>query len=286
MCILFAFISKDPSKSGYQLIVANNRDELYTRPTKAASWWGEHCISGLDEEPGREGGTWFGVSTQGKLATLLNILKNGAPDKDKKGRGHLVTEFLQSNQSAEEYLAPLSEEREEYNGYNLILLEYNKSDKRWSTRYFSNLDDDSPCELKEEFIAFGNSTYNKSWCKVRHGKEQFKSIVQKHSSSDPSKLTDALISLLNDSCPHLPDPQLELQGKGYLPEKIMRERSGIYVESKEIKYGTRTNTVLLVDQHGHGTYTERTMKQPIDPYNPQWETNSIQFDIDPTATKL
>ena len=37
--------------------------------------------------PGREGGTWFGMSTKGKIACLLSILSPGKWKKSKKGRG-------------------------------------------------------------------------------------------------------------------------------------------------------------------------------------------------------
>ena len=38
-------------------------------------------------EPGREGGTWFGMSKKGKLGMLINILLTHPPDLTKKGRG-------------------------------------------------------------------------------------------------------------------------------------------------------------------------------------------------------
>ena len=42
---------------------------------------------GVDMQPGREGGTWFGMSTKGKIACLLSILSPGKWKKSKKGRG-------------------------------------------------------------------------------------------------------------------------------------------------------------------------------------------------------
>ena len=41
--------------------------------------------SGLDQEPGREGGTWFGASQQGRIACLVNI--SVKQDPTRKGRG-------------------------------------------------------------------------------------------------------------------------------------------------------------------------------------------------------
>lgn len=54
----------------------------------------------------------------------------------------------------------------------------------------------------------------------------------------------------------------------------------IFVNCKEVKYGTRTNTVLLVDAHGHATYVERTMDQNAsDPDEAEWKVSTYEFDI-------
>ena len=42
-------------------------------------------ITGLDDEPGREGGTWLAMNKNGRLACLVNIA--GKLDPNKKGRG-------------------------------------------------------------------------------------------------------------------------------------------------------------------------------------------------------
>ncbi len=42
---------------------------------------------GQDNYPGREGGTWMGVSRKGRLGFLLNILEQTVPSNHKKGRG-------------------------------------------------------------------------------------------------------------------------------------------------------------------------------------------------------
>lgn len=43
-------------------------------------------LPGLDMEEGREGGTWLGISTRGKLAALTNYLQPRL-DRDARGRG-------------------------------------------------------------------------------------------------------------------------------------------------------------------------------------------------------
>ena len=42
MCIVFMYFCDDPSPDGYRLIVASNRDEVYSRPTAHAKFWDEY----------------------------------------------------------------------------------------------------------------------------------------------------------------------------------------------------------------------------------------------------
>uniref|UniRef100_A0A5F9CA91 Transport and golgi organization 2 homolog n=1 Tax=Oryctolagus cuniculus TaxID=9986 RepID=A0A5F9CA91_RABIT len=87
MCIIFfKFDPRPVSKNAYRLILAANRDEFYHRPSKLADFWGSNneILSGLDMEEGREGGTWLGISTRGKLAALTNYLQ---PRQDPEARG-------------------------------------------------------------------------------------------------------------------------------------------------------------------------------------------------------
>ena len=48
MCILFFYLNPNPEEGKYQLILASNRDEFYTRPTQPAAFWesDKDCISG------------------------------------------------------------------------------------------------------------------------------------------------------------------------------------------------------------------------------------------------
>ncbi|XP_030671703.1 transport and Golgi organization protein 2 homolog isoform X7 [Nomascus leucogenys] len=87
MCIIFfKFDPRPVSKNAYRLILAANRDEFYSRPSKLADFWGNNneILSGLDMEEGKEGGTWLGISTRGKLAALTNYLQ---PRLDWQARG-------------------------------------------------------------------------------------------------------------------------------------------------------------------------------------------------------
>nr|XP_025122909.1 transport and Golgi organization protein 2 homolog isoform X2 [Bubalus bubalis] len=122
MCIIFfKFDPRPVSKNAYRLILAANRDEFYHRPARAADFWGSNneVLSGLDMEEGKEGGTWLGISTRGKLAALTNYLQPRL-NHDARGRGELVAQFLTSDMDSLSYLKKVSAEGHLYNGFNLI----------------------------------------------------------------------------------------------------------------------------------------------------------------------
>ena len=234
----------------------------------------------MDKESGREGGTWFGLSTKGKVGVLLNILVNHPPDKSKKGRGFLVTDFLTSNEESSSYFQPFVTSREDYNGYNLILLEKTANSNRWTTNYFSNHEEESPYFVQPEIFGLSNSMLSRAWCKVNKGKAVFSTIVRSHQKPDQkSEMRAKLLELMNSKVSYLPDPVLEKQGENYLTEELVLQRSAVYVESPQINYGTRTNTVVIVDKDGQGEYTERTMVQPVDADSPSWSTKTFTFSV-------
>ncbi|XP_021112749.1 transport and Golgi organization protein 2 homolog isoform X2 [Heterocephalus glaber] len=136
MCIIFfKFDPRPVSKNAYRLILAANRDEFYHRPSKLADFWGNNneILSGLDMEEGKEGGTWLGISTGGKLGALTNYLQPRL-DQDTRGRGELVTNFLTTDMDSLSYLKKVSQEGHLYNGFNLIAADLSsRRPEQWLT---------------------------------------------------------------------------------------------------------------------------------------------------------
>jgi len=82
-----------------------------------------NAVVGVDALPDREGGTWFGVSLKfAKIGALLNIFQPEI-DTSKRPRGHLVPDYLQTEQDAGAYIKTIARHQEEFNPFNLVLLE-------------------------------------------------------------------------------------------------------------------------------------------------------------------
>ena len=93
MCLIL--LAKEPSDE-YKFVMASNRDEFYSRPTKSAHWWENPAdlLAGKDLE---QGGTWMGISKRGKFAAVTNVrdfyTKNYL-EKNFSSRGDLVKNFF------------------------------------------------------------------------------------------------------------------------------------------------------------------------------------------------
>ena len=121
MCILMVIHKGVP---GYPIVVAANRDEYYDRPTQGphrlahtpAVWGGRDAHAG---------GTWLGVNAHGLVIGLTNrrVREDQENDPQRRSRGLLCLEALQSHTAAEaaDFLA--SEPPERYNPFNLLMID-------------------------------------------------------------------------------------------------------------------------------------------------------------------
>ncbi|XP_029534307.1 transport and Golgi organization 2 homolog isoform X2 [Oncorhynchus nerka] len=272
MCIIFfKFDPRPASKNAYRLILAANRDEFYNRPTKAADFWvsNSEILSGLDLEEGKEGGSWLGINKRGKLAALTNYLE-GRPNPDAQGRGFLVSNFLTDHsQDSYSYLKRVSSERHLYNGFNLLTAEFKA--KEDTMCYYGNRGNTKPIHLNPGIYGLSNSLLETPWRKLQHGKRLFTSVVNQPLPCEV--LVQDLLNVLNNEELNTPDPAQESQGEGY-SRPMLRVLSSVCVRSPH--YGTRTNTIILIDSSGNVTFTERTM---LNCDISQWSTSSFQFKL-------
>uniref|UniRef100_A0A3B5PXN5 Transport and golgi organization 2 homolog (Drosophila) n=1 Tax=Xiphophorus maculatus TaxID=8083 RepID=A0A3B5PXN5_XIPMA len=262
MCIIFLkFDPRPASKNAYRLILAANRDEFYNRPSKAADFWGTNSeiLSGLDLEYGKEGGSWLGISKRGKVAAITNYME-GHPNPNAQGRGFLVSNYLMDKDvDSYSYLKKVSAEGHLYNGETYAFILFSLHGHR-RARPVSGI------------YGLSNSLLDTPWKKLLKGKEHFTNVVGDQSLSGDG-LVQALLHVLNNEELNTPDPLQEQLGEGY-SRSMVQALSAVCVRSPH--YGTRTNTIILIDAEGNVTFTERTM---LDVDASKWSTNSFQFNL-------
>lgn len=283
MCIVFLYLCREPNPDRYHLIIASNRDEFYFRPTASAKFWKEYpnIIAGMDLEPGKKGGTWLGITTDGKFAAVTNYRQ--APkfiDPKARGRGHLVPDFLKGSGDVQSYLEAVGSEGDKYNGFNLLV---GKLSQNGETKigWYCNVEDKQVTMLEPGIHVLSNKVLNCFWPKMAYGRERFAEILEETSTKE--ELVDKLMGLLSTRQRHFScgDSKSFLgpQDEGG-NEDLINACRAIFVNCKELKYGTRTNTVLLVDKDGHATYVERTMDENAsDPDEADWKVSTYEFKI-------
>ena len=237
MClIVFSYQETKESSKAFpgSLILAANRDEYYERPTKNMHWWeAEGVLAGKDLQAG---GTWLGVSDDGRFAAITNYkeLTNGGGDL--KSRGELVSNYITSKEvSSKEYLDSIKGIN--YAGFNLLL-----GDKE-GIHYISNRSEEID-KLEPGIHAVGNLLLNSQTKKSVKVKNQFKELLQ----TNPDE--DGLLEFMKDESGDLSD--LDIAG---FKETEHEEIPYRFIKSNV--YGTRCTTLLTIDPNGKYRITEQ-----------------------------
>src|SRR6266568_2351931 len=239
MCLI-AFAWR--SHPRYRLVVAANRDEYFGRPTAPAEFWDDHrnILAGRDLEAG---GTWLGITLDGRFAALTNYRnpadkKTGAPS-----RGALVADFLTGRTSAEEYVRLVEKGGVDYNGFSLLVGDVG------SMFFFSNRGDRAT-RVAPGIHGLSNHLLDTPWPKVEKAKARFAALL------DGAFDSERAFGLLNDT---------ERASGGELPS------TGVSLELEERlsairilavgRYGTRCSTALCFSQDGRIEFHERSYNE-------------------------
>lgn len=261
MCLLAFAWNTHPD---YRLIFAGNRDEFHARPTAAADWWEDapHVLGGRDLAAG---GTWLGMTDQGRFAVLTNYREPGAaPPADAPSRGTLATNFLIGDITARSYLATLrAGGGSHFAGFNLLFGELGSEPGGESPAlfYYSNRLSTNPGlrdgELPAGVYGLSNHLLDTPWPKVEHLKTAMHIDLHIDKGNPPD--TQTLLHALGDRT--LAD-DAKLPNTGVSPE---REKllSPACIVSPE--YGTRASSVVTVDNTGQTQFIEITRNREGEP---------------------
>ncbi len=243
MCLILLAIESHPL---YKLVFASNRDEYYERPSEQAGFRPDApgVLAGKD---GRGGGTWTGITTSGRIAALTNYREPAAHRPGAISRGLLVHGFLMGFEGPEDYLRSVLQRGDEYNGFNLLAGDIQEI--YWASNRAREIR-----RLGPGIYGLSNRLLDTPWPKVARGKAMLESVLS--SMEGPS--VESLLAILSDRTVP-PDSELPDTGIGLEWERIL---SPVFIKSPT--YGTRSSTVILVDQENRVTFVERTHDRPLE----------------------
>jgi uncharacterized protein with NRDE domain len=202
------------------LVLAANRDEFYERPTAPLAWWeGGRILAGRDL---RAGGTWLGVTRDGRLAAITNHRDPAQASPDRASRGRIPVAYLEGNLGARAFLEQLRAQADDYNPFNLLLF-----DGRDLLGYESRQDRIVP--FAPGIHAVSNGAFDEPWPKV----ERIRAGLAQDNVDD-----EGLLALLGESDP-VEDSRLPQTGVSLEWERGL---SPVFVRLPT--YGTRASTVL------------------------------------------
>jgi uncharacterized protein with NRDE domain len=227
------------ARVGLPLAVAANRDEWRERPTEAAHWWPEHprLFAGRDLQAG---GTWMGVTREGRFAAVTNFRDPSDKRSTARSRGTLVTDYLLGMDAPATFLRALKAHAGEYNGFNLLL---GDGEELW---YFGSRAGEAR-RVEPGIHALSNHLLDEPWPKVVRARL---AMAEAMKEADPA---ERLFRVLADG-QGAPDASLPDTGVGITWER--RLASPLITGAD---YGTRSSTVMLATDDGGILFEERTL---------------------------
>ncbi|ODQ79799.1 hypothetical protein BABINDRAFT_171413 [Babjeviella inositovora NRRL Y-12698] len=272
MCISIAS-TKHPE---YPFILISNRDEYLVRPTALAHWHHANSILSPYDLARAEQGTWIGINKFGRLALLVNYRENTKNLEKLFGtvsRGLITMDFLENAEVGvgewESKLIGL----DQMGGFSMLYgdLGVDESGNLEPMSLINNrAEDPSELTLKvfqkgdELTIGLSNSLYNQPWPKVILGKELLNGVIRRSTEGNWSedKLVEELFEVLSHDTYVLTTDDAQnfnnLRESIYIPAfatNYIPQRNkciGNY-------YGTRTQTIILLDRTGTIHYVERNL---------------------------
>lgn len=222
----------------WRLVLAGNRDEFHARPTAGLARWAETpLIAGRDLEAG---GTWLGVSTDGRCGVVTNVRDPRLPQHG-RSRGLLVTDWLRGEADAVEHARCLREVATGYRPFNLLTFDAQ------AAFYLGNRPAPRAQAVSPGVHGLSNADFNTPWPKTR----QLMDRLQRWLADAPDDDFAPLFAALADERPAA-DHELPDTGIGSERERWL---SAAFIRGAD--YGTRASTVLAIDHAGGGRIVER-----------------------------
>lgn len=233
MCVLALAWRTHPR---WQLVFAGNRDELHARPAGPLARWSEapHVLAGRDR---LAGGTWLGVSEQGRFAVVTNLRGYDTPQPAAPSRGFLLRDQL----LGEGVYADIGvDATADFNPFNLIRLRQGLAD------FWTNRPEQAGTILTPGLYGLSNGPLDEPWPKV----ERLKAHLATWLSADATR-PETLLGALQDGTVGDEGVPPAISSDAPLEPRV----SPIFI--RHPNYGTRCGTVVAIDAEGAGRIIER-----------------------------
>jgi len=240
MCLIALAWRTHPA---YPLIVAANRDEYFRRPSAPADFWDDHrnVLAGRDLEAG---GTWLGITLEGRFAALTNYRNPADKRTGVPSRGALVSDFLTGKAGPSAYVKEIGKAAASYNGFSLLV---GDADSLW---FVSNRGG-GPQRVEPGVHGLSNHLLDTPWPKVERAKARLAKQLE-----NPSFDAGAAFELLNDT---ERAPNADLPSTGVSLE--LEERLSAIRILAAGGYGTRCSTALCFGKDGRVEFHERRYRE-------------------------
>jgi len=223
----------------WKLVAIGNRDEMHARPADPLARWesANHLLAGRDA---KAGGTWLGISEQGRFAVVTNLAGFGDPDPQRASRGDLLRDFL----SGEGLHANLDRAQfSDFNPFNLITVSGE------SATVHSNRPASASVALPPGIHGLSNGPLDNPWPKSGHLNAALDQWMA-DGADDPAVLLNAL----REETAYAPDIN------GNVGSQLTFEPRNSPVFIRHPLYGTRCSTVVAIDNQGAGSIIERSFE--------------------------
>ncbi|CAB3750673.1 NRDE family protein [Paraburkholderia humisilvae] len=236
MCLI-VFDWRPAATDGPLFTLAANRDEYLRRTAEPMHWWEDTpaLLAGRDLTGG---GTWLGMTRDGRFAALTNYRAPHAVRPDAPTRGTLVSHWLMREPGATplDYLHEVAQSGDLYNGFNLLVGDWARRELAW----YCNCSPQAPALLAEGTHGISNAVLDTPWPKLVSKRATLADALE----DNPVAPLAGLIDMMRDTRVARDD---ELPATGVSLE-FERALSAPFIEMPE--YGTRGTTALRVLAHG------------------------------------
>ncbi|SMG22175.1 NRDE family protein [Paraburkholderia susongensis] len=245
MCLI-VFDWRPDAVDGPLFTLAANRDEFFRRAAEPIGWWHDApaVLAGRDLVGG---GTWLGMSRDGRFAALTNYRAPAEMRADAPTRGTLVSDWLSDttqnpsgnpHKTPLDYLRHVAQNGDLYNGFNLLVGDWTRRELAW----YCNRDSArrGPALLAPGTHGISNAVLDTAWPKLVRKRTELGALLAR----DAMPPLERLIDLMRD--PRLArDDELPSTGISLERERVL---SAAFIESPD--YGTRSTTALRVTGYG------------------------------------